>query len=319
MLDVAAREHERVAPPRRERRAVARGVVVGVGRGARSRRRRVGRWRSCGHLFGAVRSGAVRVRKTSSSVASRRLRSTASMPAASSARITSMRRVPSTTGTVATSSVVVEARWRSTRTAAWRARPRSSSLADATVTSMRSLPMLRLQLVGRAVRDGAPVVEHDDVVGEPVGLFEVLRREDDRGAVADEVAQHVPQLVAAARVETGGRLVEEQHLRARRRGSRRGRAGGACRPRRSSRAASRASVRSSRSSSSSARRARPRPSSRWCSRPTITRFLRRAHQPVDRRLLARRRRCARGRRAGLATTSMPADGRRARRSAWTAW
>ena len=47
----------------------------------------------------------------------------------------------------------------------------------------------RLQLVGRAVHDRAAVVEHDDVVGELIGLFEVLRREDEGGAVAHELAR----------------------------------------------------------------------------------------------------------------------------------
>ena len=60
----------------------------------------------------------------------------------------------------------------------------------------------------------APVVEDHDVVGQPVGLLEVLRRQDDGGAVAYEVAQLVPQPVAALRVEAGGRLVEEEHARA---------------------------------------------------------------------------------------------------------
>ena len=45
-----------------------------------------------------------------------------------------------------------------------------------------------------------------------VGLFEVLRREDERGAFAHELAQQVPEIAASARVETGRRLVEEQHL-----------------------------------------------------------------------------------------------------------
>ena len=90
------------------------------------------------------------------------------------------------------------------------ARSSSAAIADRDVDAVGA--DLRLQLGRRAVRDGPAVVEHDDVVGELVGLLEVLRREDDRGAVAHEVAQHVPQVVAAARVEPGGRLVEEQHL-----------------------------------------------------------------------------------------------------------
>ena len=46
--------------------------------------------------------------------------------------------------------------------------------------------------------------------GEMVGLVEVLRGEQHVGAVGDQRADRVPQLDAAARIETGGRLVEQQ-------------------------------------------------------------------------------------------------------------
>ena len=58
----------------------------------------------------------------------------------------------------------------------------------------------------------------------------------DVGALGRERLDRPPQLVAAARVEAGGRLVEQQQARARRRGSRRGRAAGACRRSRCARA-----------------------------------------------------------------------------------
>ena len=57
-----------------------------------------------------------------------------------------------------------------------------------------------------------PVVDDDDVVGQPFGFLEVLGGEDHGGAAVDEGVQHRPQLVAAARVEAGGGLVEEQHF-----------------------------------------------------------------------------------------------------------
>ena len=57
------------------------------------------------------------------------------------------------------------------------------------------------------------VVEHRDPVGELVGLLEVLRGQEDRDAVGDEVADDLPHRVAAARVEAGGRLVEEDDPR----------------------------------------------------------------------------------------------------------
>ncbi len=52
------------------------------------------------------------------------------------------------------------------------------------------------------------------VVGEPVGLLQVLGGEQDGRAVGHEVLDHGPQLVAAPGVEAGGRLVEEQDRRA---------------------------------------------------------------------------------------------------------
>jgi hypothetical protein len=57
------------------------------------------------------------------------------------------------------------------------------------------------------------VVEHDDGVGEAVGLLEVLRRQHERRALAHELARESPQLVAAVRVETGRRLVQEDDRR----------------------------------------------------------------------------------------------------------
>ena len=56
------------------------------------------------------------------------------------------------------------------------------------------------------------VVDHDDVVGEAVGLFEVLRGEQHGRAVGDELLDDPPEIGAALRVEPGGRLVEEEHL-----------------------------------------------------------------------------------------------------------
>jgi hypothetical protein len=56
------------------------------------------------------------------------------------------------------------------------------------------------------------VVDDGDPVGQPVGLLEVLRREQQGRPAADEVLDHVPQREPAARVEPGRRLVEEEHL-----------------------------------------------------------------------------------------------------------
>ena len=53
------------------------------------------------------------------------------------------------------------------------------------------------------------VLDHD-LVGELIGLLEVLRREQDIGARGDEGPDRIPQLDAGARVEARRRFVEEQ-------------------------------------------------------------------------------------------------------------
>ena len=69
-------------------------------------------------------------------------------------------------------------------------------------------------LLGRcAGRDEPAVVEQSHGVGEVIGLLEVLRREQDRDALGEQLADDVPQLTTAARVEAGGRLVEEDDPR----------------------------------------------------------------------------------------------------------
>src|SRR6185437_8310924 len=70
-----------------------------------------------------------------------------------------------------------------------------------------------LELVGGALGDDAAVVEHRDAVGEIIGLIQVLGGEEDGDAVGDQPADRLPHVAAAARVQAGGRLVEEQHLR----------------------------------------------------------------------------------------------------------
>ena len=53
------------------------------------------------------------------------------------------------------------------------------------------------------------VVEHGDTVGEFVGFLQVLGGEEDGCAVGDEFADDLPHVVAAAGVQAGGGLVEE--------------------------------------------------------------------------------------------------------------
>ena len=70
-----------------------------------------------------------------------------------------------------------------------------------------------LQLVGGAFGDDPAVVEDRDPIRELVGLVEVLGGEEDGDAAAGELADVVPHLPAAARVEPGRGLVEEDHPR----------------------------------------------------------------------------------------------------------
>ena len=73
-------------------------------------------------------------------------------------------------------------------------------------------PTERLELAARALGDDLAVVDDRDAVGELVGLVEVLRGEQHGRALGDEHAHDLPHLVAAARIEAGRGLVEEQQL-----------------------------------------------------------------------------------------------------------
>ena len=105
----------------------------------------------------------------------------------------------------------------------WMSPTSARMMSAAAVTSPRpadrddeaGAPGLVLELERGALGDDPAVVDDDDAVGELVGLVEVLGREEERRAVADEVAQHAPQLDPAAGVEPGRRLVEEEHRRCR--------------------------------------------------------------------------------------------------------
>ncbi len=74
-------------------------------------------------------------------------------------------------------------------------------------------PDAGLELGQRASRDRPPVVDDDDLVGQLVGFFEVMRGEQDAGAAGRQAADRVPHLAAADRVQAGGRLVQQQQAR----------------------------------------------------------------------------------------------------------
>ena len=154
----------------------------------------------------------VRLRKTSSRLGRCRPMSSRSMPASSSRA--AMRVSAPTPSAGAVMCRASRSTWISPTSDAHELgrgrRPRRRRL---TVTTRLAAPGLVLELERGALGDDPAVVDDDDVVGELVGLVEVLGGEEQGGAVAHEVAQHVPQLDAAARVEAGGRLVEEEHRR----------------------------------------------------------------------------------------------------------
>ena len=70
-----------------------------------------------------------------------------------------------------------------------------------------------LERLRRALGDDPAAVDDADVVGELVGLLQVLGGEEDRGAVVVQRPHLLPDRLAADRVEAGGRLVEEEHAR----------------------------------------------------------------------------------------------------------
>ena len=70
-----------------------------------------------------------------------------------------------------------------------------------------------LEFVRRPLRDDLAPVEDGDPMGEPVRLLEVLRRQEDRDAAGDEVADDLPHHPPTPRVEACGRLVEEDDPR----------------------------------------------------------------------------------------------------------
>ena len=92
--------------------------------------------------------------------------------------------------------------------APWRARSGSAEVQHEDVGADACL-----QLGGRALGHQPATVEHADAVGQLVGLLEVLRREEDRDAGCRQLLDAPPERLAAARVEPGRRLVEEQHGR----------------------------------------------------------------------------------------------------------
>ncbi len=95
---------------------------------------------------------------------------------------------------------------------------------------MCGLPIARLERVRRALGDDPPAVDDADVVGELVGLLQVLGGEEDGRAVVVERAHLLPDRLAADRDRGPWSARRGRGRGARGRGRPRGRAGAACRP-----------------------------------------------------------------------------------------
>ncbi len=186
----------------------------------------------------------VRVKNTSSRLGRCSESSSTAIPAARSRATTSGSTSSPSTGTVSRAAPVGSSGAGAGDAGAAR-RAASSSRAGSAGRTVEPLPADHpLEPVRGVVRDHPAVVDHGDLVGERVGLLQVLRGQQHRRAVADQAADHVPHVLALGRVEAGGRLVEEDHRRPADQATRRGRAGGACRRSRSWPTGSAASVRS---------------------------------------------------------------------------
>jgi hypothetical protein len=69
-----------------------------------------------------------------------------------------------------------------------------------------------LQLGGAALRDDPAAVQDGDPTGQPVDLLQVLGGQEHRGAGRGQLGDQLPGLLPAAWVQTGGRLIQEDHL-----------------------------------------------------------------------------------------------------------
>ena len=80
----------------------------------------------------------------------------------------------------------------------------------------------RPQLARAAGRDHPAAVDDDHLVGQPLRLVHEVRAQHHGHAVPAQVADQVPGRVARLRVDTGGRLVQEDQLGAPDHGHRQG-------------------------------------------------------------------------------------------------
>ena len=156
----------------------------------------------------------VRLRNTSSRLGSRSARPAMGISAASSVRRTSAPALGPFVDRQLDDEVLDDRRLLRQRAPAARPRRATVSCVAERHRDHRGAEV-GLELGRRPLGDDAPVVDDHDVAGQPVGLLEVLRGEQHRRALAHQLLDGRPQVLAALGVEARGRLVEEEDGRVR--------------------------------------------------------------------------------------------------------
>ena len=66
--------------------------------------------------------------------------------------------------------------------------------------------------MGRALANDSAMVDDGDAIAEALGLFDVVRGEDDRFLVALELFNDVVDFASDLRIEAGGGFIEEDNF-----------------------------------------------------------------------------------------------------------
>ena len=177
------------------------------------------------------RAWPVSCRNTSSSVGRRATTSTTPMPSASSRRTTvghdARRCRARARSRVRALAVELGAAAPAAGSGPARRPTRSSSAGSSTATSTRSPPISVLELVGLAPGDDQAVVDDHDLVGQALGLVEVLGGQQRRRALAAQLLDELPHgragcagsrpVVGSSRNSTLGREMRLMAMSSRRR------------------------------------------------------------------------------------------------------
>src|SRR2546426_11811950 len=74
------------------------------------------------------------------------------------------------------------------------------------------LVLALLEFLGGAARDHATFVQHSKLVADVPGAGNVVRDDDERGALLLTVHEELVDLASCDRIQTGARLVDEQDV-----------------------------------------------------------------------------------------------------------